>query len=173
MHDQQPITPNNNELPEQLWSDTCEELVNNKVGQDVVDRWLKDGRVLKLDPKEMEVGLPTSIHVNWVETYFRSDLEKAVENLLGHPVRISLRASALELPEEDHSVDSLSEKEMALLRQNVEKLPSSKLKSAGLNPSYSFQNFVVGENNQYCRAVAQNVAENPVTTRCSSTDPRG
>ncbi len=149
------------ELPLQLWTDTCEELVTSRVGQDVVDRWLKDGRVLRLEPHEMEVGLPTSIHVNWVETYYRTDLEKAVRKLLGTKVQVTLTATAPKEQESTPSLDALGEKEMALLRQNVEHLPSAKLKSAGLNLDHTFLTFVVGENNQYCRAVAGSVAENP------------
>jgi len=158
MHDQ---PTKNTELPNQLWSQTCEELVNNRVGQDVVDRWMKDGKLLKFDGEVMEVGLPTSIHVNWVETYFRNDLEKAVETLLGRSVTIRLVATECDEPEPTPDVESLGEKEIALLRQNVEKLPSEKLKAAGLNAGYTFNSYVVGENNQYCRAVAGCVAENP------------
>jgi len=45
----------------------------------------------------------------------------------------------------------------------VDELPVPNLRSATLNPRYTFENFVVGPNNRLAHAASQAVAENPAT----------
>ncbi len=159
--------PQMSEPDETIWPGICEEL-GKKVGEDVVDRWFADGTIVEMSSEEMRVRFPTPLHVTWAETYYRSDLESVVAHSMGRGLRVRLESSALGQAEQSLEAEAaeeaepdFSEENLARLRQSLSKLPTARVKSAGLNPSYSFDAFVVGDNSTYCHAGAIAVASSP------------
>lgn len=158
----------------QLWSDISKQL-GKRVGKDIADRWFCDGVIEGLSDEQLSVRFPTPLHVTWIETYYRNDLEEVVAKNLGSSIKVQLTASDMsELPHhleaeetqvtEAKPVDSgavVTEDDLARFRQSVEPVPSGKVKSANLNPKFTFDSFVVGDNSQYCHATASAVSQAP------------
>ncbi|MEM1295244.1 MAG: DnaA/Hda family protein, partial [Verrucomicrobiota bacterium] len=158
----------------QLWSEINKQL-GKRVGKDVADRWFCDGVIEGLSEEQFSVRFPTPLHVTWIETYYRNDLEEVVAKNLGSSIKVQLTASDMsELPqhlevEESQLTDEepagsnavVTEDDLARFRQSVEPIPNAKVKAANLNPKFTFDSFVVGDNSQYCHATATAVSQSP------------
>jgi chromosomal replication initiator protein len=153
-----------------LWKSICKGL-GKRVGKDVVERWFCDGTISYLDREELRIRFPTSLHVTWAETYYRTDLERVVEEQMAAKPKVTLEAPTevegnLRFEEEEPAGPEASVVEEGAEVNRVgslvpETTPASRINEARLNPKHTFENFVVGDNIAYCHAAAVAVAERP------------
>ena len=116
------------------------------------------------------ITVPAPIYQLWIEKNYMNALNEAVKEVIGSVRPVEIRTAS----ERDSSAD---EKEMALAyrRQGGEasnreaaskvvaesvRAPSS-LAEAGINPKFTFENYITGPGTSYAAAVARAVAEKP------------
>lgn len=119
------------------------------------NNWIKPLR-FEADSDTVRIVAPNRFILQWVKDKFLSRLEQMGEDHFSHPIQFSLIVA-----------------ENSEARQNtipVKKILSSpathtggRNEKSGLNPSFTFANFVTGKANQLARAAALQVAENPGT----------
>ncbi|MCH2064955.1 MAG: chromosomal replication initiator protein DnaA [Roseibacillus sp.] len=141
-------------------------LLDARLSGDATERWFKHMQLVVEDANQVTVFVPTETHVLWIQENFLPELTHALSQVLGcggRPRVLAMNGAAggqLSLLEEPQKQSRA--KEVA-----AEALAKS-LKSAGLNPLYTFDRFVVGGNNQFahaaCKAIAAGVrtAYNPL-----------
>ncbi len=151
-----------------FWHRTCE-LLKTRIGSEF-QRWF-NGLTAETDESgNVIVHVPNPIHQLWIESNYLAVLSDALAEVLGGPRQISFRNEPIV---ERSAADSASP-DLALAYRKGDKVidrdsrvvtdspraPES-LAEAGLNPRFTFDNFVVGTTNSYCAAVAKAVAEKP------------
>ncbi len=141
-------------------------LLDARLSGDATERWFKHMQLVVEDSNHVTVSVPTETHVLWIQENFLPELIHALSQVLGcggRPRVLAMNGEAggqLSLLEEPQRQSRA--KEVA-----AEALAKS-LKTAGLNPLYTFDRFVVGGNNQFahaaCKAIAAGVrtAYNPL-----------
>ena len=148
-----------NELKEK-WSDILEYMRDDFEITDVSFRtWLEPLEIQSCDRNTAVFVVPDSFTRDYIEKKYTKMLRVAIEEKTGYALNISfiLKDEALRLKEKK---EAKAEK----LIQVPEEVDISLLHRANLNPKYTFDNFVVGPNNNLAHAAAVAVAESPGQT---------
>ena len=97
----------------------------------------------------LRISVSTPLIKNMIELRYKDKIEHSVTKITGRPARLEIVVGDIEPIEEkpQPTVD------------NVQKNNSS-----GLNPRYTFSNYVVGSSNEHAAAVAMSVAKYPGQT---------
>ncbi|MCX5711416.1 MAG: chromosomal replication initiator protein DnaA [Candidatus Omnitrophica bacterium] len=124
-------------------------LLKDKLGETVFDTWIKPLNPRSGKEGELILEAPDNFFRDWIEKNFRPAIVEAVKD--SFPGEVTLR---LEIGEAAPDV----------LRENAHGLktkPKEPAASIGLNPRYTFDNFIVGPSNRHAHAYALAVADSP------------
>ena len=108
----------------------------------------------------LEIEFPSKFHLEWVKEHYLAIIQSALQGIPGAPKKVVLTVSKAE-PLKTFNPSSPG--------SGIEPAVSSKPAVSGhipqhesfLNPKYSFDNFVVGNNNRFAHAACLAVAESP------------
>ncbi len=123
-----------------LWNRVLEE-IEQEVSTVSFDTWMKTIRPLELTETAIRLSVPDEINMNMILTKFRSMLESCIASAAGQAYELEV---VCEAPQK-----SVPQGEAPIRNQS------------SLNPKYSFESFVVGNNNNFAHAAALAVAESP------------
>lgn len=161
-------TPDQNSLAP-LW-EKLSGIIRDRVSSDSYNRWFSSLSVLAVTPESVTIGVPNPIHQFFIESNYTPLITAAVEEVCGGGRTLLLQCSQDALPEpKEPAVESgkhVAEPRMKASPNryagSTSVIPSGP--AAGLNPSYTFDSFIVGANNQFAHAAALAVAHEPART---------
>lgn len=126
--------------------------LKEQVSSDAFQRWFSAAHCHSISETEVEISVPSDIHQVWIETNFLPELQIAISQVLDSVVQPKITVAGQEiLADESDEVDT----------QVVSSEPAKqtqKGKSAGLNPQFTFDRFVVGHNSEFAHAASIGVA---------------
>lgn len=155
-----------NVVSEQIWQDFLK-IIREEVGSRVVETWIKAVTFSHYDAIAGELYLfaPNLFVKNWVEVHYKDLFVKHLKRLLGvEKLAIQFfiqNGSAVVIPAVESSkiLPAIQEPMRKKKNELVKKVSNtSNFCPTKLNPAYTFETFVVGENNQFAYASAQAVA---------------
>ena len=126
-----------------IWT-TFLEKIKDKVQPILIETWFKETKLLSLSNNKAIIQVPLELHKNHLKDNY-SDLIS--ETLL----EITNNIIDFEFVSEGELI-----KEEIIIKENDETIFDS-----GLDPNYTFENFVTGESNKFARAIGLAVAEKP------------
>jgi chromosomal replication initiator protein len=143
------------------WGAACE-VLGRLVSKDAYQRWFRASRLVGVEDSRAVVAVPNEIHQVWIETNYLPELASAVsESIEGvRGVRLVVDSG---VPEVDG--DSASMLPFAMAEPVRHLSPASeisfekRLKTAGLNPQFTLDSFVVGANSQFAHAACEAVGK--------------
>jgi chromosomal replication initiator protein len=135
------------------------------------ETWFRRAALVHADGEVLRIALQDNFSRGWLETYYREALERAAHEVFGSARRIELLvdpeavARPMPLAALDAGASSASISARAPLAPNdVDEATRQGLlmsSDLGLNPKYTFDNFVVGPCNRFAWAAAAGTAEAP------------
>jgi chromosomal replication initiator protein len=135
----------------QLWERVLSAL-GNEVSAQVHKTWFEPLRPVELEGSTLILEAPNAFHRDWIEENHLSTLRKTIDALPGASLSISLRVAEKETrPAASATREEPSPSEMVRVETS----------RGGFDPTYTFDNFVVGSSNQFAHAAALAVAEQP------------
>src|SRR5688572_14423254 len=145
---------------DQLWKNVLGELEVTLSGASF-GSWVRPcfiEAVEEIDEQRVLVQLacPTAFHQQTVDERYYSQVKKAIESQTGKRVELALILKQKEVESKAPAADTLFEKKEIELINDRETLIS-----CGLNPKFSFENFVVGGSNNLAYAAAKGVVDLP------------
>lgn len=141
----------------QCWDRVLENL-RQHVNEQTFETWFEQTEFVSLDDDALHLQGPNQFFVDWLTEHHLELIERVTQHVLGRAVRVRVRVNPK--PAAVNAIDSRALDRVALpLRDNERPLRAPS--DAGLNPRYTFENFVVGENNLLAHAASQAVGENP------------
>ncbi|MBM17487.1 MAG: chromosomal replication initiation protein DnaA, partial [Epsilonproteobacteria bacterium] len=155
-------------LIDQVWQDFLK-IIKEEVGTRVVETWIKAVSLSRYDTQEQKVYLsaPNLFVKNWVEAHYKKLFQSHLKRLLGvDSVTIIFCIGACTTEPEimqgasTKIVPAVSAQKKNKQDQSGKKLPGIYTGSASkLNPLYTFDMFVVGDNNSFAYASARAVVQ--------------
>ncbi|MGD2070209.1 MAG: chromosomal replication initiator protein DnaA [Gemmatimonadota bacterium] len=170
-----------------LWSRILES-ARTSLPEQSFRTWLSGTRAVALAEGELVVEAPSEFHLEWLEDKYAPMLTEVAERTLGRPIRLTFQAGAgaepvptveLRSPDDRASVGPSRRppgggsragpgggpREPApksrAERNRASPGPSVGRARPGINERYTFERFVVGNNNQLASAACHAVAEKP------------
>jgi chromosomal replication initiator protein len=149
----------------ELWSQILE-AARPVLPEQSFQTWLSSSKALGFSGDSLEVEAASPFHQEMIEDRFRPVLEELGEQIAGRPVRLSLKAAEPDrtaFPPVDLTSPIPEEIPAAPSKEAPSATPGSGAhrETATLNDRYTFDRFVVGNNNQLAAAACRAVAEKP------------
>ncbi len=138
-------------------------IVLQRISADGYSRWFSEMAVTGDDGVTLTLAVPNPIHKFFIESNYLPLLQDAVGEVLGSSREIILEARQSEDSDAMPPV-AANEHPPANTNRNARVRHTTGIVSHGLNPRNTFNNFVVGSNNQFGYAAAQAVAQAPSKT---------
>jgi chromosomal replication initiator protein len=139
-----------------LWSQILE-FVRQEVNEQTFNTWFTQTRFLGLDHSQLRLQGPNQFFVDWLTEHHLDLLERHARLVLGPSIEVVVQVDPDPSPPTQnesrrHEIERSSSTESPAA-------PERAPRDAGLNPRYTFANFVVGENNQLASAACLAVAD--------------
>ena len=138
----------------EIWTDFLREIKSN-VTQMTFNTWFLPIKPLEISNSNIKVQLPSQFFWEWIDEHYKNLISKTIQNVLGEQISLTYIISEDAEP---------IEPDKEIIPQIIEKakaIPPKQESNAFLNPRYTFDNFIKGENNQLARAAATAISENP------------
>lgn len=150
---------------DELWQATLGEL-ELLVSKANFSTWLKETFISEIDAGRVVVGVPNLFTKGWLETKYHQNICKALENITGQAIsEVTYRVeSSRGRAAGGAPKNSVTPKQATTPVVSVGDAPRVDAVSKGdsnLNPSYTFDSFIVGKGNELARAAAMAVADRP------------
>ena len=135
---------------EKFWQQ-CLQKIKNKISEQAFETWFNGVDIVGFDKEYINLQVPNKFHYEWLESKYRHLIDEVVTEIGDHPrvVNYSVMISNKqvdEIPKFDNSNHTA---------------PIKYKKNNQLNDRYSFTAFVEGKGNQFAKAAALSVSENP------------
>ncbi len=138
----------------ELWKSSLVE-VQKKINKTSFENLFKSTRPLTMDEDNIYIGVPNIFTKRWVESRFFPLIEEAIKNnsKKNYSVQFSVIPSFMEknTSKKNNFPDNTFLSKSNLIKQ----------KKPFLNPKYTFESFVIGENNRFSYAASMAVSESP------------
>jgi chromosomal replication initiator protein len=122
-------------------------LIQKELSERSFDTWFSGVRCFSLSPEEIVLGVPDVFYGNWLQEHYHNLVESAAHEVLKARPKVSYRVQPA--PQNSPTAAPRTPKEALDARD------------LGLNPNYTFDNFVVGPGSRFAYAAACAVTEAP------------
>jgi len=140
---------------EVLWNNCLDE-IEKQVLPENFNTWFTPTYACSKDDKALTVAVPNRFYEKCLTENYLELIENALETVSDKKLKVRFRVKGTFKETETSSTADAKEP------QKIEVPPPTPLFNNGfLNPKYTFDNFVVGPNNQFAHAASQAVAGNP------------
>lgn len=120
--------------------------------------WFKNTKVISQEKDEIVVSVPNSFVREWLENKYKKNILKILRSLNTRTKKIEFTVNNKKATKTKNiSLPSNISQEIEQMRLEV----FTKNRRTGLNPSYTFENFIVGGFNELAHAAATAVSEKP------------
>jgi len=149
---------------EQLWQAVLGEL-ELSLSKAHFTTWLKNTFISLLEDDQVVVGVPNAFTQAWLEKKYHKAILRVLQGITNGQIKkvIYKVESQLSIKKEDPLKDLTSNIStfQKLNKIKKDKFEKSVTQRFGLNPKYTFKNFVVGKGNELAHAACCRVANNP------------
>jgi len=125
-----------------LW-DSLLTALESRLPSQVLDTWIRPGRVLDYRDNRLEIGVPNKFIRGYVVEHYLADLRAAAVDCLGPRVQVTVTLDRTPRP------------------AATPPPPAPEAVPSGLDTRYTFETFVVGSSNQFAQAACLATAEQP------------
>lgn len=158
----------------EIWARSAE-LLKDRLNADTFDRWIVDIVPLRLEDGDKAVlGVSNDLFSDWLSTYYSEVINETLESVSGRKLKVvfecghspeesPLRQQAIAAAKQLETCPVESEKEAAVAEHIEKRVCVSRSSGFEFSRRFSFDTFVVGDNNQFAHGACQAVADAPGT----------
>ena len=150
---------------EGFWKETLVQL-RNDLGEEEFSGWFSDMKYLRarFDEQTGEnsiiVGIPSAFHRDKVKSRYQNIINSKLQELSGKKIVLELEITGKK-PEKKEAALPRTVKSEESTVEKTQKLKEKKDKHQQMRDDFTFERFVIGENNKYAANVAIAICKNP------------
>ncbi len=129
--------------------------------------WFAPIELVNLDDKTIELKVPNRFFCEWIDNHYAKILNSSIVQVLGEPRKIKYHIKNSTVPESPYVATDLqpsSNRNDNLHRMDVTVPKVHSPFYTRINERYTFENFIVGDGNNFAYAAARAVANSPGRT---------
>ena len=138
----------------QLWGQVLKS-IEPTVNEEIFETWLKPIRPYEINKNVLYVEAPNEHGKNYIERRYVEPLEEKLEELTGEKISVFVTLPKLVL------LDTVNKQEIKIQNNSFSNMLDEKEMYSVLNPKYTFETFVIGNNNRFAHAACVAVSEAP------------
>ena len=141
----------------EIWHNCCKQL-KTILSVDIYDRWIAVIKPVSLEDNKLKLAVANDFYKDWLEENYLPLIDKSLiligqENITA---LIDVDVKSFDVAQKNGSTSTEITK-----KENPRRISKSK---NNLNPAYTFDSFVIGENNRFAHAAAMAAATSPSRT---------
>ena len=136
-----------------LWNQ-CKEELKNRVNKSNYEIWLDPISFVSVDEKFITISVPNNYYIDRINKDYLKLLEEIVIDIFKKNIGVNLISNS--------ETGEFAVKDNIIKKEKRERVVST-THITGLNSKYTFDNFIVGNCNQFAHAAAKAVAESSIT----------
>ncbi len=121
-------------------------LIQKELSERSFQTWFSGVRCLALSGEELVIGVPDAFYGNWLKAHYHNLIQSSATEVLGAEPQVNYQTYAA--PQTPPSQPGGTKESLSA-------------RTLGLNPNYSFENFVIGPGSRFAHAAACAVTEAP------------
>jgi len=159
---------------QKLWN-RVSGVLKGLVSGDAFSRWFLSAQLIDMNETEAVLAVESDMHQVWVETNYLPEVQTAFSQISNMPCKVrvvvadepelsSATSPVSELVAQPLNGGTVVENRRATIQAQLspnetpQEVMRKKLRSAGMNPQFSFNRFVVGQNNEFAQAACEAVS---------------
>ncbi len=143
-----------------VWEGVLEVIQQNTTPQ-TYNTWFAPTKLLSDDEKTLRINVPNNFFAEWLESHYSKLISNAVLQHVGEQRKVRfVPRDSKPVNSAYHPLDWKSEP-----AGNQKPLHTDALYSTRINERYTFENFIVGDSNNFAYAASRAVAESPGETK--------
>lgn len=124
--------------------------------------WFKNTGIAKYDTGQILICVPNTFTKSWLEKKYNSDIVKTIERVTNKPVKkIEYKVENVKMIEEKECTMVSQEPTVSSINTPIYSQQKTTATKFGLNPKYTFTNYIVGKNNELAHAASKAVVDRP------------
>lgn len=144
---------------EKIWQDV-QAILSKEIKGPSFQSWIKPSKLIELNENNVVLAVKNEFNKNFLKQYYFEKIINAVEQVLKKKVTLEIVVKGdLTLSEFIPSIANLRESSSPHPPIPSSPFPLFPTSPTNLNPSYTFESFVVGPNNQFCHGACLAIAE--------------
>ncbi|MFA6255251.1 MAG: chromosomal replication initiator protein DnaA [Patescibacteria group bacterium] len=122
--------------------------------------WFKNTFISSYQEETITIGVPNTFTKAWLEKKYHSAILRALQKITNNRIKIIIYQVETKFKaEEEQTEKKIQEKTAKVMLTVGTEAPA--LNEFGLNPRYTFNNFVIGKGNELAQAASMAVAQKP------------
>ncbi len=147
-----------------VWQE-CMKIIHGRVNHLSYKTWFEPVVPLSFNGDNLILKVPSQFFHDWLEEHYSTVVSESVKLVIGENTHVEYTISNEDVSDtEPQFYRPLQMGQSNPQKIGVAKLNNNPLFESNLNPRYTFENFIKGDSNQFARAAAYAVANNPAGT---------
>ncbi len=142
-------------MAQRIWDNVLTDL-EKKINKQSFGMWLKDTEPLSIKGDILQIKVKDDVAVRHLKDKYLKDIEEIIESTTGKKYSCEFITEI-----------EFKDMEKSLIHEpfvdNIQYAKNENNRKSPLNQNYTFENFVVGPNNQLAHAAAKSVSRSPAT----------
>ena len=156
----------------EIWKE-CLKIIKENVPNLTYNTWFLPIKPLSLEGSRLKIQVPNSFFIEWIDERYNLLINKMVKSVLGENGElVYVIMDENELEEQNDISSEKTQHAPQFISNNKDSIDSTSKSNttddepiiSNLNPRYTFDNFIKGDNNQLARAAGIAISDNPGIT---------
>ncbi|MFA5181290.1 MAG: chromosomal replication initiator protein DnaA [Syntrophales bacterium] len=140
---------------EQTWKEAYN-IIKENISEQNFETWIKPLRIMSIDEQDARLAVPNRFFRDWLMDNYLNVIADSLRAATGRPYRIDFVITHEKRQPDNITPSPPAEKDSRQPKKSPRLQPLT-----SLNPSYTFERFVIGASNQFAHAASVAVAEQP------------
>lgn len=141
------------------------EVIKDNINKRSFSTWFAPVKAVHMDENSIEVAVPNRFFCEWIDNHYATLVQNAVTQVMGDTKKIKYSVDDNKLNKTSpYNADIWKNEPNTRVKATQQHVEDSTPFSTRINDHYLFENFVVGDNNNFATAAARAVGDAPGST---------